>query len=166
MSARRLVLALLIAAAVAGCAGEDAGRADRPAQGRRGAARLSRPFGAAVNAKAAREDEAYLRAFVSTFTSMTPENEMKWALVHPERDRYAFADADALVGLARGTGKRVRGHTLVWEQQLPKWVTEPDWKRLSSAASSPRTCATWPRTTAGASRSGTSSTSRSSPREG
>jgi endo-1,4-beta-xylanase len=129
MSARRLVLAFAIAAAFAGCAGEDAGEPIVPPKDAAAAPRLSRPFGAAVNVKAAREDDAYLRAFVSTFTSMTPENEMKWALIHPERDRYAFADADALVGLARGTGKRVRGHTLVWEQQLPQWVTEPDWKR-------------------------------------
>ena len=54
---------------------------------------------------------------------------MKWAEIHPKRGEYAFGDADALVGLARGTGKRVRGHTLVWEQQLPRWITRQDWSR-------------------------------------
>ena len=100
-----------------------------PPQDAATAPRLSRPLGAAVSAEAAREDDAYLRAFVSIFGSLPPENEMKWALIHPQRNRYEFGDADALTGLARGTGKRVRGHTLVWEQQLPKWVTDREWTR-------------------------------------
>lgn len=126
---RCLALGLAFALLSGGCAGEDAGKPIVPPEGAGPAPQLGRPFGAAVNVRAAREDDAYLRAFVSTFSSMTPENELKWALVHPERDRYAFGDADALVGLAQGTGKRVRGHTLVWEQQLPEWVKERDWSR-------------------------------------
>ena len=128
MCLRFLVLAVLAVSVLAGCAGEDEGKPIVPPKNAGRPPQLARPFGAAVNVKAAREDDAYLRTFVSTFTSMTPENEMKWAPIHPERDRYAFGDADALVGLAQGTGKRVRGHTLVWEQQLPKWVQERDWK--------------------------------------
>ena len=129
MSARLTVIALALAGLLAGCGAGDPGEPILPPQDAGSPPRLARPFGAAVNAKAAREDPAYLRAFVSTFTSMTPENEMKWALLHPERDRFSFGDADALVDLGRGTGKRVRGHTLVWERQLPDWVSERDWER-------------------------------------
>ena len=125
----RLALLGAFLAVLAGCGNEDAGEPIVPPAGAPAAPQLSRPFGAALNAEAAREDDAYLRAFVSNFTSMTPENEMKWSLVHPGRDRYSFGDADALVDLARGTGKRVRGHTLVWEQQLPGWITRHDWRR-------------------------------------
>jgi endo-1,4-beta-xylanase len=64
---------------------------------------------------------------VQTATSLTPENELKWAIVHPEPNRYEFGAADALVDLAHRTGKRVRGHTLVWDQQLPAWVTGGAW---------------------------------------
>ena len=129
MPARRLAPLAVLLALLAGCGNEDAGEPIVPPADAPAAPKLSRPLGAALNAKAAREDDAYLRAFVSTFTSMTPENEMKWALVHPGRDRYSFGDADALVDLARGTGKRVRGHTLVWEQQLPGWITRHGWER-------------------------------------
>jgi endo-1,4-beta-xylanase len=87
----------------------------------------SRPLGMAVQEPAARQDEDYLRDFVNTATSLTPENEMKWAIVHPEPGQYNFGPADALVDLARRTGKRVRGHTLVWDEQLPAWVTQRSW---------------------------------------
>ena len=129
MPPRPFIAVLAAASLLVACAGEDRGKPIVPPEDAAAAPRLSRPLGAAVTAEAARDDDAYLRAFVSTFSSLTPENEMKWALIHPERDRYAFGDADALTGLARGTGKRVRGHTLVWEQQLPKWVTEREWSR-------------------------------------
>jgi endo-1,4-beta-xylanase len=87
----------------------------------------SRPLGMAVQEPAARQDEDYLRDFVNTASSLTPENEMKWAIVHPGPDHYNFGPGDALVDLARRTGKRVRGHTLVWDEQLPAWVTERSW---------------------------------------
>lgn len=128
MPSLRLALAVTAASLLGGCAGESEGEPIVPPKNAGPAPQLARPFGAAVSAEAARKDPEYLRAFVSTFTSMTPENELKWSLVHPERDRYAFGDADALVGLARGTGKRVRGHTLVWDLQLPKWVQKRDWR--------------------------------------
>lgn len=128
MLARWILPAVALASLMGGCGTGDAGEPIVPPKDAHAPPPLARPFGAAVSAKAAREDDAYLRAFVSTFTSMTPENEMKWAIVHPDRDRYAFGDADALVDLARGTGKRVRGHTLVWDQQLPRWMTRQEWE--------------------------------------
>ena len=124
-----LLLAVAGMALATGCGNADEGEPIVPPEGAAKAPRLSRPFGAAVSAKAAREDDDYLRAFISTFTSMTPENELKWSIVHPEEGRYAFGDADALVGLAGATGKRVRGHTLVWDLQLPKWVADREWER-------------------------------------
>ena len=88
--------------------------------------RYARPLGAAVANDPARKDPAYLRAFVTQFTSLTPENAMKWNMIEPSRGRFSFAAADALVDLARATRKRVRGHPLVWDQQLPGWVTRLD----------------------------------------
>ena len=126
---RRILVLLGLALMAAGCGNEDEGEPIVPPKDARQAPKLSKPLGAAVAAKAAREDEAYLRAFVSTFTSMTPENELKWSVVHPQEDGYAFAEGDALVGLAEATRKRVRGHTLVWDMQLPKWVADRDWER-------------------------------------
>lgn len=56
------------------------------------------------------------------YSSVTPENEMKWAIVHPERDRYDFAAADRIVDHARANRMLVRGHTLVWHRQNPAWL--------------------------------------------
>ena len=60
---------------------------------------------------------------------LTPENAMKFGLVHPEPDRYDFADADYIVGFAEAHGMQVRGHNLVWHFQLPTWLTEGTWTR-------------------------------------
>lgn len=125
---RKAVLTIALALALGGCDATDKGEPIPPPEDAGRPPALARPLGAAVSAEAAREDERYLRAFVSNFTSLTPENELKWAVVHPDAERYDFSDADVLVDLGRATGKRVRGHTLVWDRQLPKWVVSRDWK--------------------------------------
>ncbi|WP_026929818.1 endo-1,4-beta-xylanase [Glycomyces tenuis] len=63
------------------------------------------------------------------FDSVTPENDMKWAEIHPEPDVYDFSGADAVVAFAKANGQEVRGHTLLWHSQNPDWVTEAsdDW---------------------------------------
>ncbi|HYF24268.1 MAG TPA: endo-1,4-beta-xylanase [Baekduia sp.] len=62
-------------------------------------------------------------ALVERFDSLTLENELKWEWVQPVRGTYAFAAPDAAVAFAQERGLRVRGHTLVWHQQLPPWVS-------------------------------------------
>lgn len=56
------------------------------------------------------------------FSSLTPENEMKWQSVHPEPERYNFKGADAYVEFARKNDMKLIGHTLVWHSQTPGWV--------------------------------------------
>ena len=82
----------------------------------------SRPLGAAVSVQPAQDDGAYLARLIDTFTSVTPENAMKWAVVEPSRGHYKWAQADSIVSVAQRLGKRVRGHPLLWDQQLPSWV--------------------------------------------
>jgi endo-1,4-beta-xylanase len=80
------------------------------------------PLGAAVSLQPALQDSVYLDVFLRTYSSLTPENAMKWEIVHPAPGRWDFDDADALVDLARRTGRRIRGHPLVWDQQVPEWA--------------------------------------------
>ena len=56
------------------------------------------------------------------FSSLTAENDMKWALLHPAPGRYEFDAADAYVEFAGQHGMAVIGHTLVWHSQTPRWV--------------------------------------------
>ncbi len=55
------------------------------------------------------------------FGSLTAENAMKPALIHPEENRYYWDNADKIVAFAKANGMKVRGHTLVWHQQTPAW---------------------------------------------
>jgi endo-1,4-beta-xylanase len=57
------------------------------------------------------------------FSTVTPGNEMKWQVVEPTRGTYDWSAADRLVDFARQHGQLVRGHTLMWHNQLPGWLT-------------------------------------------
>lgn len=87
----------------------------------------AKPLGAAVENSHAREDSTYRKRLITTFTSITPENTMKWAEIQPERGTFDFEESDVLMEFARRTGKRVRGHALLFDLQLPEWLTEEDW---------------------------------------
>lgn len=91
------------------------------------------PLGAAVRDDALASDAPYRSALASDFRSATPENELKMEAVHPQPDIYSFERADGIVGFARSRGLAVRGHTLLWGEQLPRWVTSPvmPWTRSS-----------------------------------
>ncbi len=80
--------------------------------------------GASVGGSWLTEDPAYASLAAREYSLITPENAMKFEVVHPEPDRYDFQEADTIVAFALENGLRVRGHTLVWWNQLPKWVTE------------------------------------------
>jgi len=68
-------------------------------------------------------DKKYRKILAAEFSSVSPENQMKWDFIHPERGVYNFAAADAIVDFAEANGQVVRGHTLLWHSQLPAWVT-------------------------------------------
>jgi len=64
----------------------------------------------------------FQRILAAEFNSLTPENDMKWAEVHPEPGVYDFSGADAVMAFAQANGQEVRGHTLLWHGQNPQWV--------------------------------------------
>lgn len=66
-------------------------------------------------------NQAERRLLFSNFGTVTPENCMKPAPLHPAEDRFDFAHADALVAMAHASGLTVNGHTLVWHYQCPDW---------------------------------------------
>lgn len=58
------------------------------------------------------------------FNQISPENDLKWQLVHPREgeDGYDFGGADAFVNFGVSNNMYVVGHTLVWHSQTPNWV--------------------------------------------
>ena len=81
------------------------------------------PFGAAVNVSLLKNRSAYLAVVAKEYNSLTPETAMKIATIHPSQNGYNWVDADWLVDFAARNNKRVHGHTLIWHQSLPAWVT-------------------------------------------
>ncbi len=58
------------------------------------------------------------------FNQIVPENDLKWALIHPREgaDGYDFGPADAFVNFGVSNHMYIVGHTLVWHGQTPNWV--------------------------------------------
>jgi len=90
------------------------------------AARHNLAFGTAVDmdALADANDPQYKALVASQFSTVTAENVMKWEVLEPTRGTYNWAPADALIDFARKNNQRVRGHVLVWHNQLPAWLTD------------------------------------------
>ena len=78
------------------------------------------PIGVAVNPQMVRPgpDADLVNA---QFNSLTPENAMKMGLIHPEENRYNWKDADAIADFAKQNNLKLRGHTLCWHNQTPRW---------------------------------------------
>lgn len=83
--------------------------------------------GTAVRGPALRDYPGYRAELAREFSTVTPENAMKWDAIEPVRGRLRWTDADALVRFARANDQLVRGHTLVWHNQLPRWLTGREW---------------------------------------
>jgi endo-1,4-beta-xylanase len=79
-------------------------------------------LGTAVRGDVLKRNRAYRQTVEAQFSTVTPENEMKWYAVEPKRGEFSFGAADDIVTRAREAKQKVRGHTLVWHAQLPDWV--------------------------------------------
>jgi endo-1,4-beta-xylanase len=85
------------------------------------------------------------------FNQISPENDLKWDLIHPREgaDGYNFGPADAYVDFGLKNHMLIVGHTLVWHGQTPRWVfaaTTPP----ADAANAPAQTQTPPANGAGA----------------
>lgn len=85
--------------------------------------------GTAVDVGVLLSDAQYAEVLAREFNGATPENAMKWNPLRPRRDVFDFSEADELVAFAAEHDMDVRGHTLVWHNQLPDWLTSQDWSR-------------------------------------
>ena len=69
-------------------------------------------------------EAAYASTLAREFNTLEPEDALKWEVVHSERQSFDFSQADQIVDFASRHDMKVRGHTLVWHRQNPKWLTE------------------------------------------
>jgi endo-1,4-beta-xylanase len=69
-------------------------------------------------------EAAYAATLAREFNMLEPEDAMKWEVLRPDRQSFDFSQADRLVDFAARHNIQVRGHTLVWHQQNPVWLTK------------------------------------------
>ena len=67
-----------------------------------------------------------MKLVAEQFNAISPENCLKWEVVHPKPDRYDFEQADKYVEFGEKHGMFIVGHTLVWHNQTPAWVFQDD----------------------------------------
>ena len=101
----------------------------------------------ADNVNRSREQVAKDTALVKAqFNQISPENDLKWQLIHPREgaDGYNFGPADAFVNFGLSNNLYLVGHTLVWHGQTPNWVFQgtnvpPGAANAASPATAPAT---------------------------
>jgi endo-1,4-beta-xylanase len=76
-------------------------------------------------------DPRYAPTLLSSYGSITSEWEMKMDTVEPVRGQFDFTRGDQLASYASAHGLRFRGHTLLWHEQLPAWITQGTWTRAT-----------------------------------
>jgi endo-1,4-beta-xylanase len=90
--------------------------------------------GTAVRLEPLMNDATYAEILGREFNVLTAEDAMKFSATHPTRDRFDFTDADKIVNFATTHGMKVRGHTLVWERRLPRWLVEGSFSKIQVSA--------------------------------
>lgn len=84
-------------------------------------------IGAAINANQSNlVDTAGANTVKKHFNSIVAENCMKSEIIHPERDRYDFSDADNFIDFGEKNNMAIIGHCLVWHSQLAPWFPYDD----------------------------------------
>ena len=72
-------------------------------------------------------DRAYGQSYAAIYERdcavLTTELELKMPILRPDAGTIDFAPADKFFGFAQKTQKKVRGHTLIWNDYLPDWIS-------------------------------------------
>ena len=86
-------------------------------------------IGAAIDMNAFRNDTAYLQTVQREFNMIVAENSMKMDALRPTQTSFNFADSDALMDFATANGMALRGHVLIWHNQIPNWLRNGNFTR-------------------------------------
>ncbi|NKC29716.1 endo-1,4-beta-xylanase [Falsiroseomonas selenitidurans] len=117
----------LLALAIPGCAAAQPPLVTPPAAPGGGlharAAAKGLAFGAALATRHLAEADL-MAAFRADCGLLVAEYEMKWAELEPQAGNRRWRRADQLVDFARRNRMALRGHTLVWHESEPRWVSD------------------------------------------
>ena len=71
----------------------------------------------------------YNRVAAQEFNCLTAEYEMKWKPVEPNQGTHNYGLGDQILDFANKNNMKVRGHALLWHQEVPTWVDALDNKK-------------------------------------
>ncbi len=80
------------------------------------------------------DNAEYRQTLSREFNLCVAENCFKMEALHPARDRFDFRQVDRLCAFAQTNRMKLRGHTLVWQQQIPGWLSRGQWTRSEALA--------------------------------
>ena len=82
--------------------------------------------GAAINTFQLREGSPFYKTVVKHYNVFVTENEMKPMYINPSKGKFTFDAPDRFVAFGESLGASLRGHTLVWHNQVPDWWFKGD----------------------------------------
>jgi len=89
--------------------------------------------GAAVSWEPLQQDPGYAALAARHFHVLTPENALKWAPIEHTEGARDTRRIDDIARFAARNGQSLRGHTLVWDLEIPSWVDTADAHALDAA---------------------------------
>lgn len=78
-------------------------------------------------------DSRYTTLAAEEFNMITPGWELKWAHTEPQQGHYTYEEADEIIAYALKNKMMLRGHTLIWHEEVPDWVYKLDKESLRKA---------------------------------
>ena len=63
-----------------------------------------------------------MEIILTNYNSITAENDFKPVSVQPQEGQWNFENADAIADFCRANGIKLRGHCLVWHNQIGRWM--------------------------------------------
>lgn len=81
-------------------------------------------MGVATFSWQAQNDQSAINILKNNYTSVTPENELKFSYTEPSRGVYSLDAARGVLDFARKNDMKIHGHVLIWhhDSQLPDWL--------------------------------------------
>jgi endo-1,4-beta-xylanase len=79
--------------------------------------------GAAVAVRVLQNDLALQKLVTEQYGILVPEGELKWRALRPASGQFDFSESDVLFEFAAKYKMLVRGHTMVWHNSVPDWLS-------------------------------------------
>lgn len=89
------------------------------------------PIGCAISPDVDLVSEERKKFIALQYNSVTAENQMKLRFIHPQKDKWNWESADKIVAYAKANKMKIRGHALVWQQNIPLWFVSKNGSLIS-----------------------------------